>query len=119
MFDDHAYRILVAMFSMGLFDRPLPGSIINNVTTPEHVQLTREIAAKSTILLENPYNSLPLDCPNVKSIAFFNPPALKQPITGSYVCVCACACVYVRVCVCVCVCACVCACVCVCVCVYV
>lgn len=83
-------RTLTAMYTIGLFDRkptaefvdgvsmdsnepviydsptaPLGGFPLRNVTSPEHNQLAREIAAKSTVLLKNDGNILPFTSESV------------------------------------------------------
>jgi len=58
--DDSIYRVLTAMYKIGLFDNPPTGDPLANVTSPEHNSLAREISAKSMILLKNDRNFLPV-----------------------------------------------------------
>ena len=46
-------RILTAMFTIGLFDRPASGAITANVTSVAHNALARKLAAGATVLLKN------------------------------------------------------------------
>ena len=72
--DEAVRRILRIKYRLGLFDRPYtdearePGSLLR----PESLRLAREAAARSTVLLKNERNVLPLD-KNVKSIAVIGP----------------------------------------------
>jgi beta-glucosidase len=47
------YRILLQMFTMGLFDHPNFNSRASNVTSVEHNDLARKLSAASTVLLKN------------------------------------------------------------------
>ena len=58
--DQSVLRILTSMFSIGLFDTPPSGNPTADVTSAEHIALAREIASKSTVLLKNQDNILPL-----------------------------------------------------------
>ena len=51
--EDMNRRILTQMFKFGIFDRPKTGNVSSVATSPEHVQLAREFAAESTVLLKN------------------------------------------------------------------
>ena len=58
---ESATRILWGLFQTGLMDRPnVNGSIHRNVSTAEHIQLARTIAARSSVLLQNKGGILPL-----------------------------------------------------------
>jgi beta-glucosidase len=59
--DRSVSRILTAMYAIGVFDRPAVGDRKANVTSDAHNQLAREIAAKSTVLLQNKNYLLPLN----------------------------------------------------------
>eukprot|EP00298_Acanthocystis_sp_HF-20_P015952 c21329_g1_i3.p1 GENE.c21329_g1_i3~~c21329_g1_i3.p1 ORF type:complete len:521 (+),score=254.87 c21329_g1_i3:94-1656(+) len=81
--DASVNRILGAMFKVGLFDYPSSGVITNNVTTPEHVNLAREISVESTVLLKNQDNILPLGFTGpVSKIALFGSPAIIPTVHG-------------------------------------
>jgi beta-glucosidase len=58
--DEAVYRILYAMYSIGLFDSDSSGDPLADVTSTEHNQLTRQLAAESTVLLKNENHLLPL-----------------------------------------------------------
>jgi len=76
--DTAAYRVLRARFKMGVFDRDLstnpynkiPGSVVG---CKKHLELTREAARQSIVLLKNKNSMLPLDMTKIKSIALFGP----------------------------------------------
>lgn len=51
--EEAAFRVVRAFIEAGLFDHPLPAVAADNVSTPEHKQLAREIAEQSTVLLKN------------------------------------------------------------------
>ena len=76
--DTAAYRVLRARFKMGVFDRDLstnpynkiPGSVVG---CKKHLELTREAARQSIVLLKNKNSMLPLDQSKIKSIALFGP----------------------------------------------
>eukprot|EP01040_Poterioochromonas_malhamensis_P002838 gene2838-3022_t len=70
--DTSVTRILYAMYSIGLFDHGYTGDVTANVTSVEHSALAREIAAKSSVLLKNSDNTLPLNANELGScIAVF------------------------------------------------
>eukprot|EP01052_Picozoa_sp_SAG31_P041814 SAG31_NODE_6446_length_2015_cov_1.126305_1_plen_530_part_00 len=65
---ESATRILWGLFQTGLMDRPnINGSIYRNVSTPSHVRLARQIAATSSVLLQNKGNILPLQVDDLSS----------------------------------------------------
>jgi beta-glucosidase len=74
--DTAAYRVLLAKFQAGLFEDPyndkLPACPMH---TAENIQLAREIADESTVLLKNDGGLLPLDLSKLKSIAVIGPNA--------------------------------------------
>jgi beta-glucosidase len=47
------FRILLQMFTMGLFDHPNFNSRASNVTSVQHNDLARKLSAASTVLLKN------------------------------------------------------------------
>lgn len=61
MLDEKVLRILTSMYTIGLFDSPNTGHPKADVTSDAHNALAREIAAKSTVLLKNENNLLPLN----------------------------------------------------------
>lgn len=72
--DEAVARVLKLKFEMGLFDNPYvdPTETASKVRTPEHVELAREVARESVILLEND-GVLPLSKP--KKVAVIGPNA--------------------------------------------
>jgi beta-glucosidase len=79
---DRCQRILLGYFSLDPSKRyPCGGGICinNNVSTPEHKALARELAAKATVLLKNTNGLLPLS--KTLRIALIGPDAMN-PYTG-------------------------------------
>ncbi|HVF22212.1 MAG TPA: beta-glucosidase BglX [Pyrinomonadaceae bacterium] len=72
--DEAVRRILRIKFRLGLFDRPYTdeASEPQSLLRPASLSLAREIGARSTVLLKNDRNALPLD-KNLKSIAVIGP----------------------------------------------
>lgn len=79
---DRCQRILLGYFSLDPSKRhPCGGGVCieNNVSTPEHKSLARELAAKATVLLKNVNGLLPLS--RTLHIALIGPDAMN-PYTG-------------------------------------
>ena len=76
--DANLRRVFRAKMRLGLFDRPSIENMVWNklpeYDTPEHRALARKVAVKSTVLLKNENNLLPLD-KNIKTIAVIGPNA--------------------------------------------
>jgi beta-glucosidase len=70
-------RILRAKFEMGMFDYKLPekGSYNKYVHTSGHIDLARQIAEESVILMKNANGILPLDVESLNSVAIIGPNA--------------------------------------------
>jgi len=85
MIDTAVERILRAKFKAGLFEKPYidVSAIDNKVHKPEYIDLAREIAEESIVLLKNENNILPLDINTLKSIAVIGPNA-NQVQFGDY-----------------------------------
>lgn len=66
--DDMVRRILTALISVGLIDRPSTGDPDAVVSTRAHQKLAADVAAAGTVLLKNAGNALPIGS-NVGSIA--------------------------------------------------
>ena len=64
--DDMVRRILTALFSVGVMDRKDYGNLTNDVRSPQHNALARDLAAESTVLLRNEKSTLPLSLPVLK-----------------------------------------------------
>ena len=85
--DEAVRRILAAKFKLGLFENPYVdesrvAAIHNN---PEHRRLARVAAQRSTVLLRNDGNLLPLAKGDPKSVAVIGPLAdSKRDIRGSW-----------------------------------
>merc|ERR1719201_340229 len=64
MVDASVARILTPMFAVGVMDAGAGAYDVAkhsaNVSTPEHMQIARELAANSTVLLKNSKGLLPL-----------------------------------------------------------
>ncbi len=85
LIDQAVNNILTAKFKAGLFDKPYksPKKVSSLIHTQESVNLAREIAEESIILLKNENNQLPLDATKLKSIAVIGPNA-DQVQYGDY-----------------------------------
>ncbi|MFC0605999.1 beta-glucosidase BglX [Winogradskyella pulchriflava] len=74
--DDAVRRVLRIKFQLGLFDDPYKycneEREQNEVYTPEHLAIARDVAKKSIVLLKNENKLLPLS-KNLKSIAVIGP----------------------------------------------
>lgn len=81
--DDKVKRTLLAMFAIGLFDRPAYGSMTNNVLTPEHNMLARDLAANGSILLQND-GVLPLDIEASFTLAIIGDAGKNVPIVAGF-----------------------------------
>lgn len=83
--DEAARNILTVKFKAGLFDKPykVPQNLSTSVHTKEYIELAREIAEESIILLKNDNNLLPLEISGMKSIAVIGPNA-DQVQYGDY-----------------------------------
>ena len=70
-------RVLRAKFESGLFEDPFQekASYHLPLRAKESIQLSRQIADESTVLLKNEGDLLPLDCTKLKSIAIIGPNA--------------------------------------------
>jgi len=80
--DDAVRRILRVKFKLGLFDDPYrycneerEKEVIMN---EEHLEIARDVARKSIVLLKNENNLLPLDPDKIKTIALIGPMADNQ-----------------------------------------
>ena len=85
LIDQAVSNILTAKFKTGLFDKTYtaPKKVSNLIHTTEAVNLAREIAEESIVLLKNEKNILPLDRNKIKSIAVVGPNA-HQVQYGDY-----------------------------------
>ncbi len=75
--DEAVAHILTAKFKAGLFDKPYdaPKQISQLVHTEDAVNLAREIAEESVVLLKNEDDLLPLKISDLKSVAVIGPNA--------------------------------------------
>lgn len=87
LIDEAVKNILTTKFKAGLFDKPYISSkkVSTLIHTEESIELAREIAEESIILLKNQNNLLPLDISALKSIAVVGPNA-NQVQYGDYSC---------------------------------
>jgi len=79
--NDHVARILDEMFVHGLFQHPDTGSLSASVSTPADVQLAKQVAEQSTVLLKNAGGQLPLSAGKTTSIAVIGAAGSAQPKT--------------------------------------
>ncbi len=80
--DDKVRRILLQMFTFGLFDNPVQ---IAPMPEQEHGEVARTIASQAIVLLKNEAQNLPLALDSISSIALIGPDAdnLKGQGAGS------------------------------------
>lgn len=78
--DDMARRVLTQMFKIGLFDHGPTGNPDAVVTTPQHTEIARKVAADGSVLLKNADGVLPLQ--GVKSIALSGGAGIDPQYTG-------------------------------------
>lgn len=86
MYIDRAVRrVLTAKFKLGLFDDPYgdPKSVSKVIRNKKHVELAKQVADESAVLLENKNNILPLDLSKYKSIAVVGPNG-DHGVAGDY-----------------------------------
>ncbi|WP_117881559.1 glycoside hydrolase family 3 N-terminal domain-containing protein [Aureibaculum luteum] len=85
LIDNAVKNILTAKFKAGLFDNAYkaPKKVSSLIHTEEAVNLAREIAEESIVLLKNENNVLPLDISKIKSIGVIGPNA-DQVQYGDY-----------------------------------
>lgn len=83
--DQAVRRILTAKFKAGIFDKKYADmkEVKKRVHTQKHIDLAREIAEESVILLQNDNNLLPLKLDQLKDIAVIGPNA-NQVQYGDY-----------------------------------
>lgn len=76
LIDEAVRRILRKKFELGLFDDPYkysnPEREQKELNNPEHLEIARDVARKSIVLLKNEKQTLPLS-KNTKTIAFIGP----------------------------------------------
>ena len=83
--DEATARVLTAKFRAGLFEHPFadPARAEAVVGSKEHATLARKVADEAIVLLQNKNNTLPLNAPQIKTIAVIGPNANKTRL-GSY-----------------------------------
>eukprot|EP01051_Picozoa_sp_SAG22_P005635 SAG22_NODE_340_length_12031_cov_9.961783_4_plen_603_part_00 len=67
--DNAATRILTALFSVGLFDKPNPNTPLKSASSAAHHAAAAEIAAAGTVLLQNRGGLLPLHPARLRAAA--------------------------------------------------
>lgn len=73
LIDEHVANILRVKLEMGLFEKPYNAFVsTDTLLAPAHLELSREVARKSMVLLKNHNNTLPLS-KNIKSLAVIGP----------------------------------------------
>ena len=82
--DKAVSRVLLAKFRMGLFEDPYGDRFAgHSLHSQENIQVARQIADESTVLLKNDKDLLPLNLSQLKSIAVIGPNA-DQVQFGDY-----------------------------------
>lgn len=73
LIDEHVANILRVKMEMGLFEKPYNAFVsTDSILAPSHLELSREAARKSMVLLKNHSNALPLS-KNIRSLAVIGP----------------------------------------------
>eukprot|EP00755_Sulcionema_specki_P016436 Sspe_Gene.10360::Locus_3458_Transcript_1_1_Confidence_1.000_Length_2315::g.10360::m.10360/K05349/bglX; beta-glucosidase len=80
--NDSVVRVLTPLFALGVFDNPNPNSITNNVTSAAHNTLARTLSAKSTVLLKNDNDVLPLPTTGNTTVAIIGSQAVSPVVHG-------------------------------------
>ncbi|WP_440086005.1 beta-glucosidase [Streptosporangium sp. LJ11] len=79
--DTAAFRVVRALISAGLFDRPLPATAAANVSTAANQAVARQVAEEGSVLLKNEAAALPLGGTK-QTIAVIGPTASRTPTNG-------------------------------------
>jgi len=83
LIDEKVERILSALYAVGAMDRPATGDINANVTSPLRAGIARDLAARSTVILKNEKDILPLDHNKLpKGVAVLGSAAKDAPIVA-------------------------------------
>lgn len=85
--DDACRRVLRVKYRLGLFDNPYKNIYINQEDywqLPEFLQLAREAAQQSAVLLENKNSILPLSPTTTQTIALIGPLGNSQKTMGGW-----------------------------------
>ncbi|HXJ94610.1 MAG TPA: glycoside hydrolase family 3 C-terminal domain-containing protein [Terriglobia bacterium] len=77
--DEHVHRILRSEFASGIVDHPIQKSVVD---VEGDLEISRQIAEQSSVLLKNADNILPLDRSRLHSIAVIGPHADTGMISG-------------------------------------
>jgi beta-glucosidase len=73
LINDHVANILRVKMEMGLFDKPYDNFVSSDtILAPSHLEVSRELARKSMVLLKNNNNALPIS-KNIRSLAVIGP----------------------------------------------
>jgi beta-glucosidase len=79
--DDHVRRILVSMFTAGLFDTTQTGTTTSTVTSAAHTAVAKQVAEEGSVLLKNSTSTLPITSAT-KSIAVIGDDAGPNAMTA-------------------------------------
>src|SRR5438445_2864697 len=82
--DQAVSRILYQKFQLGLFENPFVDvdRAVKMTDTADDRELAAEAACRSTVLLKNQNNTLPIDKSKLKSIAVIGPNANRAHLGG-------------------------------------
>jgi beta-glucosidase len=75
-------RILTQMFRFNLISHPPTGNTSATVTTPAHVAVSSNVAARGATLLKNDGSVLPLSADHAGTVAVIGPSASTSPTSG-------------------------------------
>lgn len=85
--DDLVREVLRVKFRLGLFEKPFADEKASPpLLTDEHLDVSRDLARKSMVLLKNEGNVLPLDAKKIKQVAVIGPLAdAKHAQLGTWI----------------------------------
>lgn len=80
--DDSVIRVLTPLFALGIMDNPNSNSINTNVSTAAQMAVAKELTEKTSILLKNENNLLPLNATSVRKIVIIGNQAQNPTVGG-------------------------------------
>lgn len=85
--DDLVREVLRVKFRLGLFEKPFADETASPpLLTDEHLEVSRDLARKSMVLLKNEHEVLPLDAKRIKTVAVIGPLAdAKHAQLGTWI----------------------------------
>lgn len=78
--NDMINRILVPMFTQGIFDHPPTGKTSNDARSYDHTMYAQIFAISANVLLKNDNQTLPINLNNIKTLAIIGDDANSSTI---------------------------------------